>query len=80
MASLDTRSKVALMSTLENLEFTPGTAPAQVIVNARTGTVVIGDRVRITPAAVTHGSLTVSISERCNVSQPGPLRKGDKPR
>ena len=63
MASLDIRSKVALMSTLENLEFTPGIAPAQVIVNARTGTVVIGDRVRITPAAVTHGSL--------NVSQPG---------
>jgi flagellar P-ring protein precursor FlgI len=76
MASLDTRSKVALMSTLENLEFTPGTAPAQVIVNARTGTVVIGDRVRITPAAVTHGSLTVSISERANVSQPGPLAQG----
>ena len=76
MASLDTRSKVALMSTLENLEFTPGTAPAQVIVNARTGTVVIGDRVRITPAAVTHGSLTVSISERFNVSQPGPLGQG----
>jgi flagellar P-ring protein precursor FlgI len=64
------------MSTLENLEFTPGTAPAQVIVNARTGTVVIGDRVRITPAAVTHGSLTVSISERANVSQPGPLAQG----
>ena len=76
MASLDTRSKVALMSTLENLEFTPGTAPAQVIVNARTGTVVIGDRVRITPAAVTHGSLTVSISESVNVSQPGPLAQG----
>jgi flagellar P-ring protein precursor FlgI len=71
MASLDTRSKVALMSTLENLEFTPGIAPAQVIVNARTGTVVIGDRVRITPSAVTHGSLTVSISESVNVSQPG---------
>ena len=69
MASLDIRSKVALMSTLENLEFTPGIAPAQVIVNART--VVIGDRVRITPAAVTHGSLTVSISESVNVSQPG---------
>ena len=76
MASLDTRSKVALMSTLENLEFTPGTAPAQVIVNARTGTVVIGDRVRITPAAVTHGSLTVSISESVNVSQPGAFAQG----
>ncbi len=71
MASLDIRSKVALMSTLENLEVTPGIAPAQVIVNARTGTVVIGDRVRITPAAVTHGSLTVQISESVNVSQPG---------
>ena len=63
MASLDIRAKVALMSTLENLEFVPGKAPAQVIVNARTGTVVIGDLVRIRPAAVAHGSLTVTISE-----------------
>ena len=77
MASLDTRSKVALISSLENLEFVPGKAPAQVIVNARTGTVVIGDRVRISPAAVTHGSLVVSISESTTVSQPGPFGGGE---
>ena len=77
MASLDTRSKVALISSLENLEFVPGKAPAQVIVNARTGTVVIGDAVRISPAAVTHGSLTVSISESINVSQPGAFAGGE---
>ena len=77
MASLDTRSKVALISTLENLEFVPGKAPAQVIVNARTGTVVIGDLVRISPAAVTHGSLVVSISESINVTQPAPFGGGE---
>jgi flagellar P-ring protein precursor FlgI len=77
MASLDTRSKVALISTLENLEFVPGKAPAQVIVNARTGTVVIGDLVRISPAAVTHGSLVVSISESMNVTQPAPFGGGE---
>ncbi len=72
MASLDVRSKVALMSTLENLEFTPAKKAAQVIINARTGTVVIGEEIRIARAAVAHGSLTVSITEDFDVSQPNP--------
>ena len=46
------------------------------IVNSRTGTVVIGSRVRVLPAAVSHGSLTVTISERSQVSQPNPLSQG----
>jgi flagellar P-ring protein precursor FlgI len=56
---------------LENLELEPGEAPARVVVNSRTGTVVIGLHVRILPVAVAHGSLTVTVSEDVQVSQPG---------
>ena len=50
-----------------------GQSPARVIVNSRTGTVVIGSNVRVTPAAVSHGSLVVTISENNEVSQPSAL-------
>ncbi len=46
------------------------------VVNARTGTVVIGQLVRVMPAAIAHGSLTVTISENTNVSQPGAFSGG----
>lgn len=69
-------ARVALMSRIENLEITPAEAPARVIVNARTGTVVINGAVRIGPAAVTHGKLTVRIDEEPQVSQPEPFSKG----
>lgn len=62
------------LAQVENLELTPGSAPAKVIVNARTGTVVIGAQVQVMPAAVTHGSLTVTITESANVSQPNESR------
>jgi flagellar P-ring protein FlgI len=68
--------RVAYVSTLESIEIEPGDAPARVIVNSRTGTVVIGSRVRVKPAAVAHGSLSVTITERQDVSQPGPLSNG----
>ena len=61
---------------LENLELSPGEAPARVIINSRTGTVVIGSHVRVSPAAVSHGSLTVSIKEDQKVSQPNALSSG----
>jgi flagellar P-ring protein precursor FlgI len=76
MASLDTRSKVALVSTIENMEFIPDRGPARVIINSRTGTVVIGENVRIFPTAVSHGSLVVSVSEDFDVSQPGAFSDG----
>ena len=69
--------RVAFVSLLENLVVTPGEAPARVIVNSRTGTVVIGQHVRVMPAAVAHGSLTVTITEDPQVSQPGPLSQGE---
>lgn len=70
---LDVGEKVAFVSMIENLTVKPGTAAARVIVNSRSGTVVIGSEVRVMPAAVAHGNLTVSISENYQVSQPGPL-------
>lgn len=75
-APIDVSQRIAYLSTLESLEVEPGEAPARVIINSRTGTVVIGSRVRVMPAAVSHGSLTVSITERSDVSQPGPLSNG----
>jgi len=68
--------RVAFVSYLENLEFKPGEAPARVIINSRTGTVVIGNKVRVYPAAVSHGSLTVTIANTTDVSQPAPLSNG----
>jgi len=68
--------RVAFVSVLENLEVEPGEAPARVIINSRTGTVVIGRHVRVLPAAVSHGNLTVTITERPEVSQPPPLSAG----
>lgn len=69
--------KVAFISFLENLEVQPGVAAAKVIVNSRTGTVVIGSSVRLTPAAVSHGNLIVSIKENPQVVQPNPLAGGE---
>jgi flagellar P-ring protein precursor FlgI len=69
-APADADSRVAFIGTLQELEVEPADAPARVIVNSRTGTVVISSRVRVSPAAVAHGSLTVTIQERTDVSQP----------
>jgi len=75
-APADANQRVAFVSVLENLELDPGEAAARVIINSRTGTVVIGDHVRVTPAAVSHGSLTVTIKEEQRVSQPNALSQG----
>lgn len=75
-APLDPNQRVDYMSVLENLEVQSGEAVAKVIINSRTGTIVIGQNVRVSPAAVTHGSLTVTITEDAQVSQPGPLSNG----
>ncbi len=69
-APQDPTQRTSFLAHLENLEFQPGQAAAKVIINSRTGTVVIGSHVRVTPAAVSHGSLVVTISERPFASQP----------
>lgn len=68
--------RVPFMAMIEELEVKPGTAAAKVIVNSRTGTVVINNQVRVSPAAVSHGSLVVTIKENDEVSQPAPLSQG----
>lgn len=69
-------ARATLMSTIENLSVVTAEPPAKVIVNARTGTVVINSAVRVGPAAVTHGKLTVRIDENQRVRQPGPFSQG----
>lgn len=73
---LDPSQKVAWLGAIQELEVTPGDAPARVVVNSRTGTVVIGADVRVSAAAVAHGAIQVTISEQGLVSQPAPFSKG----
>ncbi|MCB1830989.1 MAG: flagellar basal body P-ring protein FlgI, partial [Gammaproteobacteria bacterium] len=75
-APLDPSQRVGFYAFIENLEINPGMAAAKVIVNSRTGTVVISSEVRVSPAAVSHGNLVVTISEDAAVSQPNPLSGG----
>jgi flagellar P-ring protein precursor FlgI len=73
----DAGARVAFLARVENLTLDPGQIAAKVVVNARTGTVVIGSNVQVMPAAVAHGSLTVTITESANVSQPAPFSQGE---
>ncbi len=75
-APRDAGQRVTYLSVLENLEVMPAEEVAKVIINSRTGTIIIGQNVRVSPVAITHGGLTVSIIEEVQVSQPGPLSEG----
>jgi flagellar P-ring protein precursor FlgI len=77
LAPKDANQRVSFMSFLENLTFEPGEPAAKIIVNARTGTIVIGNHVEVLPAAVTHGSLVVTIAAKQEVSQPEPFTDGE---
>ena len=68
--------RVAFMSMVEALEVTPGEPPARVVINSRTGTVVINRAVRVTAAAVSHGTISVAITATNEVSQPNMLAGG----
>ena len=70
----DTRS--SMLGMIEMLEVNPAETPARVIVNSRTGTVVINSAVRLSPAAVSHGKLVVRIDEDPMVVQPAPFSQG----
>jgi flagellar P-ring protein precursor FlgI len=72
----DPAQKVAWLGAIQNLVVQPGDAPARIVVNSRTGTVVIGSDVRVTAAAVAHGAIQVAIGEQALVSQPAPFSKG----
>ena len=75
-APIDPNQRVDYLAMVENLTVEQGNAAAKVIINSRTGTIVIGQDVRVQPAAVTHGGLTVTISENPQVSQPGGVLSG----
>ena len=68
--------RVAFMGMLENIEVTPAEPNARVVINSRTGTVVINRAVRVTAAAVSHGTISVAITATNEVSQPNPLAQG----
>ena len=70
-APVDPSQRVSFVSLLENIDVEPARPAAKVIVNSRTGTIVIGGDVRVTPAVVTHGSLTVRVEEDTNVTSTG---------
>ena len=76
-APADPGQRVDNLSIIENLDVEVGQAVAKVIINSRTGTIVIGQNVKVQPAAVTHGSLTVTITEDPIVSQPEALSGGE---
>jgi flagellar P-ring protein precursor FlgI len=69
-------SRATAMASIEMLEITPAETAARVIVNSRTGTVVINNAVRLSPAAISHGRLVVKIDEKSQVSQPNALGRG----
>ena len=73
---IDPAGRVAFISVLENIEVTPADTAARIVVNSRTGTVVIGQHVTVMPAAVSHGNITVTINEQVNVNQPAALAGG----
>ncbi len=75
-APQDLQQRVTFMSMLEDLKVMTGRKAARVVFNARTGTVVVGKNVRVSEAAVSHGNLTVTISESQQISQPNAFSQG----
>jgi len=72
-APTDPNQRVSFLSLVENLDVVPGDPSAKIVVNSRTGTVVISRNVRVTAAAVTHGPITVTVSATNEVSQANPF-------
>lgn len=66
-----------IMAEIEMLGVNPAPVAARVIVNSRTGTVVINDAVRLSPAAVSHGKLVIRIDENPAIVQPAPFSRGE---
>lgn len=69
-------ARASIMAAIEMIEVDPAETPARVIVNSRTGTVVINSAVRLSPAAISHGKLTVRIEEDPRIVQPAPFSDG----
>jgi flagellar P-ring protein precursor FlgI len=76
-APRDASQRVSFLSMLENLNVETGEEAARIVINSRTGTIVVGRNVKVLPAAVTHGSLSVTISESPQVNQPNAFGDGE---
>lgn len=75
-APLSSNQRISFMAMLEEVDVDEGRTRPRVVFNSRTGTVVVGQGVRVKAAAVAHGTLTVTIGETPQVSQPGPFSQG----
>jgi flagellar P-ring protein precursor FlgI len=77
LAPAEINQRVTFLSMIENLEVEPASPPARVVVNSRTGTVVISRNVKVDAAAVTHGGITVTVKTNNEASQPNALAGGE---
>jgi len=68
--------RIAFLSQLENVSLSPGLATPKVIINPRTGSIVMNQLVNLDKCAIAHGNLSVTISSEPLVSQPGALSGG----
>ncbi len=71
-------ARVAFMADIENLDVKQAAPAAKVVINARTGSIVMNQSVQLAACAVAHGNLSVTISTTPSVSQPGPLSRGGR--
>ncbi|UTA81682.1 flagellar basal body P-ring protein FlgI [Halomonas sp. XH26] len=74
---MDENARVNFMARVENVQVTPMEAPARVVLNARTGSVVMNSAVTLRQAAVAHGNLSIMIDTQFGVSQPAPFGEGE---
>jgi flagellar P-ring protein precursor FlgI len=72
-----TDARVTFMADIENIDIALATPAAKVVINARTGSVVVNQTVTLNPCAVAHGSLSVTINSTPVISQPAPFSKGE---
>jgi flagellar P-ring protein FlgI len=75
-APTNPNERVAFLADIENLDVQLANPAARIIVNARTGSIVLNDAVTLGPCAVAHGNLSVTINSTPQVSQPNPLSQG----
>jgi len=75
-APLTAGDRTAFLGQVEALDVSPESPPAKVVIDARSGTVVLGQNVTLGACAVAHGNLSVTINTQYEVSQPNPLGAG----
>ncbi len=74
---LDSNSRVAFLGELQNINVTPSEEGARVVINARTGSVVMNQEVTLDPCAISHGNLTITVTSTPSVSQPNAMANGN---